>query len=409
MFSSSNILSFGMPFFYMPTIGSKKWDGSGWVSEDSPSYSDGTYRFDVFREGGFDSPGLSDGFGDAAGLAGTSSLAGDRAADAMAGSFGKAAIGAGVKTGLGMSLGMNPSDALSFGAQSLANPGTMAGVIGTGINAGLGLDSLGYTQAALTGLTGLFGGPLAAAAVAAFGGFATNAIADAFDARDMEMTRDLAEDALGHGLTGLSKGKSLADTVTTAQVVNPATMNVNTMAQTLTQMGINVSPVDAMAAAMADTYGGKAPSPLGALGLSPDTLGAISALANEGPLGATPAGTTTQGGVDSAPSADLGAPDSALGAIAGAMAANAVAGQALSGDVSAAVANAQAAAAEANALGDSDANEGSNNGPSNEGGGGDAGAPGGPTGGDPGSTDGGPSGPSSTGNSNDGGPASNSD
>lgn len=373
MLSSSNILSFGMPFFDIPTIGSKKWDGSRWVSTDSSSYSDGTYRFDMFGEGGIDSPGLSDGFSDATGLAGTSSLAGGRAADAMAGSFGQAALGAGAKAGLGMAFGMSPSDALAMGAQSLAGPGTIGGVVGAGINAGLGLSSLGPTQAALAGLAGIVGGPLAAAAVAAFGGFATNALADALDARDMEQTRDLAEDALGHGFTGLSKGKSLADTVTTAQTVNPSTMNVNTMAQTLAHMGINVSPVDAMAAAMADTYGGRTPSPLGALGISPDTLGAISALANEGPLGSTPAGTTTQGGTEGSPAGSIGAPgQDSIGAAVAATVGAATDSVSLGDSISSAVANAQAAAAEAAAMGDSDS-DGNNNGGGDGGGSGPSG------------------------------------
>lgn len=370
MFSSSSILSFGMPFFDIPTIGSNKWDSSRWVSKDSPSYSDGTYRFDVFGEGGIDSPGLSAGFGDATGLAGTSSLAGDRAATAMAGSFGQAAIGAGAKAGLGMAFGMSPSDALAMGAQSIASPGTIGGVVGAGINASLGLSSLGPTQAALAGLASALAGPLAGAAVAAFGGFATNAIADAFDARDMEQTRDLAEDALGHGITGLSTGKTLADTVTTAQTVNPATMNVNTMAQTLASLGITTSPVDAMAAAMSDTYGSMTPSPLGALGISPDTLGSISALANEGPLGAAPAGTTTQGGMTGSPAGSIGTPgQDSLGAAVAASVAAAADSMSLSDSVSSAVANAEAAAAEASAMGDSDSNEGSS-------GGGGEGAPG---------------------------------
>ena len=362
MLSSSNILSFGMPFFDIPTIGSKKWDGSRWVSKDSPSYSDGTYRFDVFGEGGINSPGLSGGFSDAAGLAGTSSLASDRAADAMVGSFGQAAIGAGAKTGLGMAFGMSPSAALAMGAQSIASPGTLGGVVGAGINAGLGLDSLGYTQAALTGLASLFGGPLAGAAVAAFGGFLTNTIADFADVRSMEQTKDLTEEALGHNFAGWSKGKSLADTITVAQTVNPTTMNVNTMAQTLAQMGINVSPVDAMAAAMADTYGGRTPSPLGALGISPDTLGAISALANEGPLGATPAGTTTQGGMTGSPAGSIGTPgQDSLGAAVAASVAAAADSMSIGDSVSSAVSNAEAAAAEAAAMGDSDS-EGSGSG-----------------------------------------------
>ena len=362
MLSSSNILSFGMPFFDIPTIGSKKWDGYRWVSKDSSSYSDGTYRFNSFGEGGIDSPGLSDGFGDTTGLSGMSSLAGNRAADAMVGSFGQAAVGAGAKAGLGMAFGVSPSDALAMGAQSLASPGTLGGIVGAGINASLGLSSLGPTQAALAGLASVIGGPLAGAAVAAFGGFVTNAFADAFDARDMEQTRDLAEDALGHGLTGLSKGKSLADTVTTAQTVNPSTMTVNTMAQTLAQMGINVSPVDAMAAAMADTYGGMTPSPLGALGISPDTLGAISALANEGPLGATPAGTTTQGGMTGSPAGSIGTPgQDSLGAAVAASVAAAADSMSIGDSISSAVSNAEAAAAEAAAMGDSDS-EGSGSG-----------------------------------------------
>lgn len=369
MLSSSNILNFGMPFLDIPTIGSNKWDGSRWVSKDSAPYSDGTYRFDVFGEGGIDSPGLSAGFSDATGLAGTSSLAGDRAADAMAGSFGQAALGAGAKAGLGMAFGMNPSDALSLGVQSLASPGTLGGIVGAGINASLGLDSLGYTQAALTGLASVFGGPLAGAAVAALGGFVTNAIADFADVRDMEQTRDLAETDLGHGLEGLSKGKSLADTITTAQTVNPSTMNVNTLGQTLSHMGINVSPVDAMSAAMADVYGGKTPSPLGALGISPDTLGAISALANEGPLGATPAGTTTQGGIEGSPVGSIGTPgQDAIGAAVAASVAAATDSVSLGDSVSSAVANAEAAAADAASIGDSDS-EGNGSGGDGVGGG----------------------------------------
>ena len=383
MLSSSNILSFGMPLFDIPTIGSNKWDGSRWISKDLSSYSDGTYRFDVFGEGGLDSHGLSDSFGDATGLAGTSSLAGDRAADAMVGSFGQAAIGAGAKAGLGMAFGMSPSDALAMGAQSLAGPGTLGGIVGAGINAGLGLSSLGPTQAALAGLAGVVGGPLAAAAVAAFGGFATNAIADAFDARDMEQTRDLAEDALGHGFTGLSRGKSLADTVTTAQTVNPSTMNVNTMAQTLAQMGINVSPVDAMAAAMADTYGGRTPSPLGALGISPDTLGAISSIANDGPLGAAPAGTTTQGGMSNSPAGSIGAPgQDSLGAAISASVTAAADSMSLGDSVSSAVANAESAAAEAASMGDSDSEGGGSGGDGGPDGGGNGDGPSGDSGGD---------------------------
>lgn len=377
MLSSSNILSFGMPLFDIPTIGSKTWDGSRWTSRDLSSYYDGTYRFDVFGEGGLDSPGLSTGFGDAAGLAGTSSLAGDRAADAMVGSFGQAAVGAGAKAGLGMAFGMSPSDALAMGAQSLASLGTLGGIVGAGINAGLGLSSLGPTQAALAGLAGVLGGPLAAAAVAAFGGFATNALADAFDARDQEQIHDLAEDAYGHTFTGYYIGKDMADTVNSA-IANGAGFGGVGLAgaQAAADAGLAGTVSGALAAAAAAQAGSFGPDAQSMGTVSPSTMagimgmGVLGGLAQKGLVGeesmalaakSAPASTTTQGGEDNSPSADIGSPDSAIGAIAGAMAADAAATQSLGDTVSSAVANAQAAAAEAEAMGnaaDSDTGEG---------------------------------------------------
>lgn len=364
MLSSSNILSFGMPFFDIPTIGNKKWDGSRWVSKDSPSYSDGTYRFDAFGEGGIDSPGLSDGFGDAAGLAGTSSLAGDRAADAMVGSFGQAAIGAGAKAGLGMAFGMSPTDALSMGAQSLANPGTIGGIVGAGINAGLGLSSLGPAQAALAGLAGLAGGPLAAAAVAAFGGFITNAIADFADVRDFENVKDLAEDTYGHGIKGLSVGETLANVAKGYSDMAPEAADL-AFGQTLADQGLATSVPGVRGAFSAlenDIYGELAST----MSISPeaqaarDSFGVLGGLASKG-MGvvsdtpATPAGTTTQGGPKGAPTAQAPDAPSAIGAPST---------PGTTGTTPSAAPNAEAAATKS---GDSDADPAANDGGNAEG------------------------------------------
>ena len=371
MLSSPNIFSFGMPFFDLPTIGSKKWDGSRWVSKDSQSYSDGTYRFDAFGEGGIDSPGLSDGFGDAAGLSGTSSLAGNRAADAMVGSFGQAALSAGAKTGLGMAFGMSPTNALAMGAQSLASPGTLGGIVGAGINAGLGLSSLGPTQAALAGIAGVLGGPLAAAAVAAFGGFVTNAIADFADVRDFENVKDLTEDAYGHSIKGLSVGETLANVAKGYSDTAPEVADLS-FGQTLADMGLatSVQGVRGFYGALEnDLYGELAST----MSLSPeaqvarDSFGILGGLAqtNYGIPDAdvNPAPTSVQGGEDSEPSADIGAPDSAIGSIAGAMAADAAATQSLSDTFGESISNALSAAAEAESMSndaDADSDTGGN-------------------------------------------------
>lgn len=388
MYNYLNWLPAGLPLLSIPSIGSNRWDGSRWVSstedgEDTNLTDPYTYQD---SSGGFSTPGVDSNTSDSSAPASSSGKAGEHAASAMATAAGQAALGSAAKAGIGLAAGLSPAEAFGSMVSGIASPGTLGGIVGAGINAGLGLSSLGPTHAALTGLATVLGGPIAGALVGAFGGFTTNAIADAFDARDQEQLHDFAEDTYGHTLTGLAVGKSMADQVNDA-ISKGADMDGVALAgaQAAVDNGLAGTMNGALAAASAALNGSFSSDALGMGTVSTSTMagiqgmGVLGGLAQTGLVGAentalaaeaTPASTTTQGGEDNAPSADLGAPDSAIGAIAGAMAANAAAGVSLSGNVSAAVANAQAAAAEANALGDSDSTEGSDNGPS---GGGDTG------------------------------------
>ena len=399
MYNSFNWLTAGLPLLSFPSLGKNRWDGSRWVSSTDNKEDTNLTDLYTYRDSsdGFSTPGVDSGTDSPSAHASSTGKAGEHAASAMATAAGQAALGSAAKAGIGLAAGLSPSEAFGSMVSGLANPGTLGGIVGAGLNAGLGLSSLGPTQAALTGLATVLGGPIAGALVGAFGGLTTNALADAFDARDQEQLHDLAEDTYGHMFDGLIAGKNMEDHVNDA-ISKGADMDGVALAgaQAAADNGLAGTKSGALAAASAALNGSFSPEALGTGTVSPSTMagvmgmGVLGGLAQTGLVGednmalaaqSAPASTTTQGGDDNDPSPDVGAPDSALGAIAGAMAANAAAGVALGDSVAAAVANADAAAAEANALGDSDAANEGNNGPGAEGGGGDAGAPGGPAGG----------------------------
>lgn len=319
MYSSLyNFSDYLAPSIYtgIPRIGGKRWDGSRWVNKEEAE--DGAYYRDYFDgNGGLDSPGLGDAFGDDGSFgsfAGTG--AGDRAANAMVGAAGKAAIGA-VGKGLALgAFGVPASDAFGEAVAGLANPATIGGVLGVGVDSALGLDSFGLGKMGLTAAAGMLGGPLAGALAGIFGGFITNAVADLADVRDFENVKDLAEDTYGHGFKGLSVGAKLADIAKGYSDMAPEAADL-AFGQTLADTGLatSIQGVRGFYGALEnDIYGELAST----MSLSPevqatrDSFGVLGGLASKG-MGvvsdapATPAGTTTQGGPKGAPSAQ--APD----------------------------------------------------------------------------------------------------
>ena len=164
------------------------WNGYQWVSGGNDGFSSPSFSDAAFGDVGFS--GISSS--DTSMSSSSTSAPSNSPIGAALGAFGES-----------MALGAGPLGAGALG-------------IGAGINSALGLDSSFGIQGLASAVATAFGGPLAGAAVGMFGGFATNAIADALDARDNEQTKDMAEDAYGHGLTGLSVGKGMADAVNAA-------------------------------------------------------------------------------------------------------------------------------------------------------------------------------------------------
>lgn len=319
MYSSLyNFSDYLAPSIYtgIPRIGGKRWDGSRWVNKEEAE--DGAYYRNYFdRNGGLDSPDLGAAFGDDGSFGSfAGSGAGDRAAGAMAGAAGKAALGA-VGKGLALgAFGVPASDAFGEAVAGMANPGTLGGVLGAGIDGALGLESLGMTKAGIVAAAGMLGGPLAGALAGIFGGFVTNAIADFADVRAFENVKDQVENTYGHGFKGLSVGAKLADVAKGYSDMAPEAADL-AFGQTLADTGLatSVQGVRGYYSALEnDLYGELANT----MSLSPeaqatrDSFGILGGLASKG-MGvvsdapATPAGTTTQGGTKGAPSAQ--APD----------------------------------------------------------------------------------------------------
>ena len=270
-------------------------------------------------------------------------------------------------------------ESMAMGAGPL---GSAALGIGAGINNALGLSSPMGVQGLASAIATAFGGPLAGAAVGMLGGFAINGVMDALDARAMEQTRDMAEEALGHGIAGLSAGHAVASAVQGAHDAGLSAQSIGMAAgQAMADHGLASSPTsvshgislgmqDAMGPDIGATIAASIADDAGIAG-----FGTLGGLAQTGVVGADAMAVAADSVSDAAASA----------AAATAAAADAAAATAATGAADAGTAGTAAADSAADASADAGADASSEGGDSS---GGDSGGGGGDGGGGEGSSDG---------------------
>lgn len=270
-------------------------------------------------------------------------------------------------------------ESMAMGAGPL---GSAALGIGAGINNALGLSSPMGVQGLASAIATAFGGPLAGAAVGMLGGFAINGVMDALDARAMEQTRDMAEEALGHGIAGLSAGHAVSSAIQGAHDAGLSAQSIGMAAgQAMADHGLASSPTsvshgislgmqDAMGPDIGATIAASIADDAGIAG-----FGTLGGLAQTGVVGADAMAVAADSVSDAAASA----------AAATAAAADAAAATAATGAADAGTAGTAAADSAADASADAGADAGSEGGDSS---GGDSGGGGGDGGGGEGSSDG---------------------
>lgn len=276
-------------------------------------------------------------------------------------------------------------ESMAMGAGPL---GSAALGIGAGINDALGLSSPVGVQSLATAVATAFGGPIAGAAVGMLGGFAINSVMDAFDARDMEQTKDMAEDALGHGIAGLSAGHAVSSAIQGAHDAGMSAQSIGMAAgQAMADHGIASSPTSVshgISLGMQDAMGPDVGATIAA------SIADDAGIAGFGTLGGL-AQTGLVGADAMAVAADSVSAAAAPAAAATAATADAAAATAATGAADAGTAGTTAANSAADASADAGANAGSEGGDSSggnsgggggDGGGGDAGSDGGDAGGD---------------------------
>ena len=283
----------GLPFV-LPTIGSNgSWDGSKWVQDTNTSTTTGVTDSSTIYPGyssgnsSMSSPGISsstignsgaysgavNGFGlSTPGFAGSfndsavASMGQQGALSGMANSamasVGNAALTGSIAGGITGSL----SNGISTAVAGLANPGSIAGVIGGALNGALGFN----TSPAIGALAGLasLASPALGLAVGVFGPAVADLAMDAFDARDMEHSRDLAESLSNSYVGGRIAGAHISNALE-QDLGLPSASKMGTVTQAYGQLGIDNRGLtqEALAAAYQD------------LGFAPE-VAAVSALSD---------------------------------------------------------------------------------------------------------------------------------
>lgn len=153
-----------------------------------------------------------------------------QAMDAAMSGFGQMGLDAATKTGLALGLNAPVNAALNFGLSGI--PGSLAGTVGQ-----IGAASLGMTTGTTMGsmafgaLGGLLGGPIGGMIGGLVGPTIGGLLADAFDARAEEPTRDVMEDTFGQ-ITGRQIGAAYANNIATHNM-DMATINDMSLAQAI--------------------------------------------------------------------------------------------------------------------------------------------------------------------------------
>ena len=281
-------MSSGIPFV-LPSIGSNgSWDGSKWV-QTSPSdttttsdsnniyLSDGSSSFSTPSTStgfsntssgavngfGLSSPGFAGSFSDSAvaGIGQQGALSG--MANSAMSSFGNAALSGAIAGGLTGSI----SNGISTAVAGIANPGSIAGFLGSAFNGALGLS----TSPAIGVISGLasLASPALGAAIGVFGPAVADLAMDAFDARDNEKTKDFAEDLAGSYVGGRISGNHLSNALDNRGMQLGYQSVMGPVSTALGQLGITNTGLtqEALSAAYQD------------LGFTPD-VAEVSALAD---------------------------------------------------------------------------------------------------------------------------------
>lgn len=148
----------------------------------------------------------------------TSPATKDRVRGSLTGSLAGNLGTAGIKTGLGLAMGMPSSMIGPAALSSLASPGAVGSVLGRAVNASLGTTPQGWASKAIANyavpaLTGLAFGPMGGLLGGMMGGVVADGLGDAMDMRNEESLRDDMEDKSGYfgGRTGYADMQSYAE------------------------------------------------------------------------------------------------------------------------------------------------------------------------------------------------------
>jgi hypothetical protein len=149
-----------------------------------------------------DTPGFSVG-GDPSKAASVSQETKDRVRDAVVGGLGKNLGMSALNTAKNLAIGMPTGFIGQSVLGSLASPGAVGGVLGSGLNAALGTQPEGFlgkavSRFAVPTAAGLAFGPVGGLLAGTFGGLISDAVMDGIDARSREEVRDDYEDQAGY-------------------------------------------------------------------------------------------------------------------------------------------------------------------------------------------------------------------
>lgn len=229
--------NYGIPFM-IPSAGSGGlWDGSRWIEKEESVTP--LYQLDP-NDGGGNSgtdPGTQ-GFGNSSGSFGIGGVASQGAAEGFQGAVGSALGNAAFSGTLAGALAGDFGVGLSSAVAGLANPGTMAGIVGATVNGALGFSpSLGMS--ALAGLASL-ASPALGMAIGVFGPPIADVAMDAFDAREYEHTRDYVEDLAGSFFSGRTAANHVANAINNEYGINVSD-KANAIANALGELGFSPS------------------------------------------------------------------------------------------------------------------------------------------------------------------------
>ena len=266
-------MSSGIPFYDSSMNSNGMWDGKKWVQDSS----NGTSGFGSGVLGSTLNSGISSstpegfglgstGFGGAFSDSAVASIGQQGAlsglSNATTSTIGNAALSGAVVGGITNSV----SNGLNTAVAGIANPASMAGMLSGMAYGALGIQS-SPAVGVLTGLASMVS-PGLGLAVGLLGPGIMDGVLDAFDARDMENTKDYAEDLAGSYVGGRIAGSHISNALANDLGLNTSS-KMGTIADAYADLGIN--NMGAIQGALEAAYSD--------LGFSPE-IASVSAIAD---------------------------------------------------------------------------------------------------------------------------------